>query len=150
MKSCVKNGCIFQAAAGKKPAGCSACSDQKEKNCVKKGCILAKKADSEEKSCISCATMAGKSGKCFKAKCAYDKAKKTCTPCSDITKEKVCTKMKSCSWKPGKKGKKGKCGKVKGKVELSCCDMGPFGSPEFVACCAAKPTCPTQCFGWGM
>lgn len=144
-KVCVKNGCLWTKARGKKPAACEACADQKEKNCLKKECILVKKG--EEKECVSCASMSGKSGKCLTAKCAYDKAKKLCAPCSIITKEKVCDKMKSCEWKAGKRGKKGSCGKVKGKVAVTCCDLYQNGSTELATCCDDPPEgygpCPT-------
>jgi len=149
VKGCVNNGCLWTAAAKNKPAVCSSCSDEKEKNCLKKNCVLVKKG--EVRACTSCATMKGKSGKCFQAKCAYDKMKKICEPCGKITKEKICTKMKSCSWKSGKKGKKGKCGKVKGKVVITCCEFGQVGSPEYRKCCAAgNLVCPSQCPGWGV
>ena len=98
--------------------------------------------------------MSGKAGKCLTAKCAYDKKKKACAPCSLITKEKVCDKMKSCEWK-ARGNKKGKCGKVKGKVALTCCAMFEEGTAEYQDCCASGlyGPCPAKCpfdpgFGW--
>jgi len=74
------------------------------------------------------------------------------TSCADITKGKKCIKMNSCSWTPGKKRKKGKCRKVNGQhydhLTVPCCIHGPFGSPDFEACCALGTTCPKHCIGW--
>ena len=140
---CVKSGCLWTKAKRKKPGACESCADQKVKNCLKKECILVKKSDSPDKACVSCASMSSKAVRCLASKCAYDKNSKLCAPCSIITKEKVCDRMKSCEWK----AEKGKCEKIKGKLTLTCCDLYQQDSTDYENCCnlGLYGACPSEC-----